>query len=108
MKGPTRTSRDPITNYRNRQEATTIDTLDTYQLRELLAIFGNPRHVMIASRAKLFRRLDLIHPTEPPRKPQETQSRRAPPGRAHVLTVAALEILGRHGMLPAAQTEAAP
>lgn len=88
-----------------KSEATTLDNLDIYQLRELAAISANPRHTakMIASRVRLFRRLGLIVPTEPPRSPMGSQVKR-PPARAFAVTELGLGILAKHGLSPQVST----
>lgn len=89
-------------------EATTLETLSEFQIRELLAILDNPRHKMIASRTRMFRRLGLVIPTEPPRAPLDSRARKAPPGRAHKLTKLCIDTLSALGRLPQLTAEASP
>jgi hypothetical protein len=65
-------------------EPYTVDTLTEVHREELRALDANPRHVLQPIRRKLFKRLDLISPLEPPRPGVDRRSR--PPVRAHKLT----------------------
>jgi len=63
----------------------TVDTLRAEHLADLRLLHANPRFPLQPQRRKVFVRLGLIRPAEPPRAPRE--GRGNPPRRAHVLTL---------------------
>lgn len=72
----------------------TADTLSDEHIAELAALQANPRKALQPQRRQLYKRLQLIRATEPPRPPRETRGRqRAPRPRAHVLTEAGLRVV---------------
>lgn len=64
--------------------AHTVDTLENAHYRDLRSVRANPRFNLAPVRRDMFRRLGLIKPSEPPRKPG--LKRRPPAPRGYVLT----------------------
>lgn len=76
----------------HQSEAFTIATLNVQQIRNLRALAENPSFELEPIQRKMFRRLGLIKPLDPPREPSDVQRRKVP--RRHELTPLGYRTIG--------------